>query len=116
MARLLRPGGRLIVHEHAWERMDERTARWYLARRAAIDPTAPASVEGCLSDWNANHAGLHGYAELRPAFDQRFNERNFGWTPYLHAELGGTEVEWEERDLIEAGKISATGFNYVGET
>lgn len=116
VACLLRPGGRLIVHEHAWERMDERTARWYLARRAVIDPTAPASVEGCLSDWNADHAGLHGYAELRTAFDQRFNERYFGWTPYLHTELGGTEVEWEERDLIEAGRISATGFNYVGET
>ena len=116
VARLLRPGGRLIVHEQAWERMDEPTARWYLEHRETIDPAAPRSVESCLGDWNADHAGLHGSVELRAALDQRFKERLFAWTPYLHAELGGTDVAWEERDLIEAGKISATGFNYVGET
>jgi hypothetical protein len=31
-------------------------------------------------------------------------------------ELGGVQVEREERDLIEAGKLRATGFNYVGES
>ena len=116
VARLLRPGGRLIVHEHAWERMDERTARWYLERRTESAPAAPASVESCLADWNADHAGLHRYEEMRAALDQRFRERYFAWTPYLHGELGGAEVEREERDLIEAGRIQALGFNYVGET
>ena len=46
VARLLRPGGRLIVHEHAWERMDEPTARWYLEHRATIDPAAARSGAG----------------------------------------------------------------------
>jgi SAM-dependent methyltransferase len=115
VARLLRPGGRLIVHEHAWERMDERTARWYRERRAAIDPAAPASVESCLGDWSADHAGLHGYEEMRAALDQRFRECYFAWTPYLHSELGGAQVEREEQALIEAGEIRATGFNYVGK-
>jgi SAM-dependent methyltransferase len=114
VARLLRPGGRLIVHEHAWERMDEPTARWYLEHRALIDP-APRSVESCLADWAADHAGLHGYAELRAALDQRFKERLFAWTPYLYAELSGAQVEREERELIEAGKLQAIGFNFVGE-
>jgi SAM-dependent methyltransferase len=116
VARLLRPRGRLIVHEHAWERMDERTARWYLDHRAAIDPTAPPSVESCLSHWSAAHAGLHGSEEMRAEFDQRFRERFFAWTAYLYAELGGSHVEREERDRIEAGTIRAIGFNYVGET
>lgn len=115
VAGLLRPGGRLIVHEHAWERMDERTARWYLERCETIDPAARRSLESCLADWTADHAGLHGYAELRAALDQRFKERLFAWTPYLYAELGGAQVEWEERDLVEAGRISALGFTYVGE-
>jgi SAM-dependent methyltransferase len=88
VARLLRPGGRLIVREHAWERMDERTARWYLEQLAVIDPAAPTSVESCLADWNADHTGLHGYEEMRAELDQRFNERFFAWTPYLYAELG----------------------------
>ena len=96
--------------------MEERTARWSLERCAAIDPSAPASVGSCLEDWNAGHAGLHDYADLRGAMDQRFRERYFAWTPYLHGELGGPEVEREERDLIEAGTIQAIGFNYVGET
>jgi SAM-dependent methyltransferase len=116
VARLLRPGGRLIVREHAWERMDERTARWYLEQLAVIDPAAPRSVESCLADWNADHAGLHGYEEMRAELDQRFNERFFAWMPYLYAELGGAQVEREERGLIEAGRIRATGFYHVGET
>jgi SAM-dependent methyltransferase len=116
VARLLRPGGRLIVHEHAWERMDEPTARWYLERRATIDPAAPRSVESCLADWTADHTGLHGHEQMRAALDQRFKERFFAWTPYLYTELGGVQVEREERDLIEAGKLRATGFNYVGES
>jgi SAM-dependent methyltransferase len=116
VAHLLRPGGRVIVHEHAWERMDEPTARWYLEQRAVIDHATPPSVESCLADWTADHTGLHGYEDMRTALDQRFKERFFAWTPYLNAELAGTQVEAEERDLIEAGKIQAIGFNYVGET
>jgi ubiquinone/menaquinone biosynthesis C-methylase UbiE len=116
VARLLRPGGRLIVHEHAWERMDEPTARWYLEHRATIDPAAPRSVASCLADWTADHASLHRYQDMRAALDQRFKERFFAWTPYLHTELGRTPVEAEERDLLEAGRIQAMGFNYVGET
>jgi SAM-dependent methyltransferase len=117
VTRLLRPGGRLIVHEHAWERMDESTARWYVEHRALLDPAAPqGSVQSCLADWRADHAGLHGHHEMRAALDQRFKQRFFAWTPYLYAELGGTQVEGEERGLIEVGKIQAIGFNYVGET
>jgi SAM-dependent methyltransferase len=115
VARLLGPRGRLIVHEHAWERMDEPTARWYLERRERIDPAAPRSVESCLADWNTDHAGLHGSVELRAALDQRFKERLFAWTPYLYAELGGTQIELEECDLVEAGRIRALGFIYAGE-
>jgi SAM-dependent methyltransferase len=116
VADLLRPGGRLILHEHAWERMDERTARWYLERRAALDPATSDSLEGCLADWAADHAGLHGSEEMRAELDRRFKERYFAWTPYLYEELGDGPTEREERDLIEAGRIRAMGFNYVGET
>jgi hypothetical protein len=95
--------------------MDARTARWYLEHRETIDSADPRSVESCLADWTADHAGLHGSVELRAALDQRFKERFFAWTPYLHAELGGAQVEVEERNLVEAGRIRALGFIYVGE-
>jgi SAM-dependent methyltransferase len=113
--RLLRPGGRLIVNEHAWDRLDEPTARWYLEQRAAIDPDAPRSVEQCLDEWVADHAGLHSSAAMRKELDQRFDERLFVWTPYLNRELGDAADERTEQALIDAGGIQATGFRYLGE-
>jgi hypothetical protein len=50
---------------------------------------------------------------MRAELDQRFGERFFAWAPYLYAELGGPDVEREERWLIEAGTIRAIGYNYV---
>lgn len=114
LPRLLLPGGRLIVVEHAFERLDERTAGWYLERRRAKDPRAPSSLQACLAEWEADHADLHGYAAMRRELDLRFTERWFGWTPTLYLELG-EDVEGEERRLIEAGSIQATGFGYMGE-
>jgi SAM-dependent methyltransferase len=113
IAGLLRPGGRFILDEHACDRQDERTARWYFEQRAG-ETGAPSSLEACLADWEADHAHLHGYAAMRKELDRRFAERFFSWMPYLYGELAGVE-EQEERALIEAGEIQAMGFRYVGE-
>ena len=40
------PGGRLLLHEHAWDVVDEPTLRWY-------------HEHGGHGDWRADHAGLH---------------------------------------------------------
>jgi SAM-dependent methyltransferase len=111
---LLRTAGRLILDEHACDRLDEKTARWYLEQRAAGEPGAPNSLDACLADWEADHADLHGYAAMRAELDRRFTERFFCWTPYLYGELAGVEDE-EEQNLIDAGAIQAMGFRYVGE-
>jgi SAM-dependent methyltransferase len=112
--RLLRPGGALILREHAWDRIDERTAAWYLERRTAGDRAAPAGLEAWLAEWDAGHADLHGYAALRQELDARFTERFFAWTPYLYGELSAVS-EHEEQASIDAGVIQALGFCYVGE-
>ena len=114
VARLLGPEGRMVVYEHAWERLDEPTARWYLERCSAAAPGAPSSLQACVRDWRDDHAGLHSYAVLREALDRRFTERFFTWAPYLYGELGEA-VKEEERALIETGAIQATGFYYAGE-
>jgi SAM-dependent methyltransferase len=114
LERLLVPGGRLIMIEHAFERLDERTAGWYLEKRRAKGPHAPSSLKACLAEWEADHAGLHDHTAMRRELDLRFTERWFDWTPSLYLELGEA-VEQEERRLIEAGSIQATGFLYVGE-
>jgi SAM-dependent methyltransferase len=111
---LLAAQGRLIVAEHAPERLDEPTARWYLERRQATHPSAPPSPEACLAERKSDHAELHDSTVLRQELGRSFTERYFAWSPYLHGELG-EDVEAEERGLIEAGKIQATGFIYVGE-
>jgi SAM-dependent methyltransferase len=113
LQRLLLPGGRLIVVEHAFDRLDARTARWYLEKRRAKDPRAPSSLQACLAEWEADHAGLHGYAAMWRELDLRFTERWFAWTPSLYLELGEA-LKQEERRLIECGSIQATGFQYVG--
>ena len=112
---LLRPGGRLIVNELAWDRFDEPTARWYLEHRAATHHGAPRSLERCLDEWAADHAGLHTSAAMRSELDRHFEERFFGWTPNLNRELGKAIDDRAELALIEAGEIQATGFRYVGE-
>jgi SAM-dependent methyltransferase len=114
LQRLLVPGGRLIVVEHAFDRLDERTAGWYLENRRAKDPHAPLSLQACLAEWEADHAGLHGYTAMRRELGLRFTERWFAWTPSLYLELGKA-LEGEELSLIEDGSIQATGFEYVGE-
>lgn len=114
LQRLLVPGAPLIVVEHAFDRLDEPTAGWYLEKRRAKGPHAPGSPQACLAAWEADHAGLHGYPAMRRELDLRFTERWFAWTPSLYLELG-MRLEQEERSLIEAGSIQATGFLYVGE-
>jgi SAM-dependent methyltransferase len=112
---LLRPRGVLVLNEHAWDRMDEATARWFVDRWAAADPDAPRSVEEFLEYWRTDHSGLHGYATMRRQLERRFAERFFAWTPYMHGELRDAVSEQEMAALVEAGTIRATGFRYVGE-
>jgi SAM-dependent methyltransferase len=113
IAGLLRQGGKFILDEHAYDRLDEPTARWYFEQRAGV-PDAPSSLEACLADWEADHDDLHGYAEMRKELERHFTEQFFSWMPYLHGELAGVDAD-EERALIEAGAIQAMGFRYVGE-
>ena len=113
IARLLRPGGRFILDEHACDRLDEQTARWYFLHQVG-DADAPASLKACRAEWDADHDDLHGYVAMREQLDRHFNERFFVWMPYLYAELANVDEE-QERALIEAGAIQAMGFRYVGE-
>jgi SAM-dependent methyltransferase len=113
IALLLRQGGRFILDEHACDRLDEPTARWYFLHRVG-EADAPGSLKACRTEWEADHHDLHGYAAMRKELDCHFAERFFAWMPYLYGELTGVAEE-EERALIEAGAIQAMGFRYVGE-
>jgi SAM-dependent methyltransferase len=113
IASLLAPGGRFILDEHACDRMDDRTARWYFLHRVG-QADAPSSLAACRAEWESDHECLHGYAAMRAELDRHMSERFFAWAPYLHGELPRVD-EAEERAQIEAGAIQAMGFRYVGE-
>ncbi len=100
IATLVRPDGRLLVHEHAWERFDDATARWYLEQG------------GRAKDWRQHHRDLHTSEAMLAALARSFTRLHFAWAPYLCGELGIPPDE--ERALIETGAIQATGFSYVG--
>ena len=51
--------GRLILNEHAWDRLEPMTR-----------------------EWEEEHADLHGYAAMRAELDKRFEERFFEWRSY----------------------------------
>jgi len=74
LVRLLR--GPLILNEHAWDR---------------LEPMTP--------EWEEEHAGLHGYAQMRPELDARFEERFFEWRPYP----------------VDGEDVPGLGFRYAGE-
>jgi ubiquinone/menaquinone biosynthesis C-methylase UbiE len=57
LVRVLR--GRLILNEHAWDR---------------LEPMTP--------EWEKEHEGLHGYSVMRAELDARFEEQFFEWRPY----------------------------------
>ena len=118
--RLLRPGGVLALDEFGWDRLDDATLDWFHGQRGALaaaghgePPPPPAQLR---SEWDAEHVGLHGYATMRAALDERFQERAFQWQPFLHRLLRGTDGASAvlEQALIDAAAIEALGFRYAG--
>jgi SAM-dependent methyltransferase len=118
IAALLRPGGVLVVDELGWDLADEPTLDWLYGQRRALAAaghgTAPESLQALRDEWEAEHLGIHRYSTLRAELDARFDERVFGWTPFLYRLVGGVATEILEQALIDADAIQALGFRYAG--
>ena len=115
---LLRPAGVLVLDEQGWDLADDATLDWLYNQRRALAAAghgeAPASLEALREEWEAEHVGLHGFDALRAAVADRFAERAFVRTPFLHRRLGGVATEVLEQALVDAGAIRALGFRYAG--
>jgi 2-polyprenyl-3-methyl-5-hydroxy-6-metoxy-1,4-benzoquinol methylase len=96
---LLRPRGAIILDEFAWDRLDGQAA---------------AEVGIDFDEWRDEHEGLHTASAMLDELGKRFEERSFSWEPYLHREARQAVSEERERELIDAGRLAATGFRYVG--
>jgi ubiquinone/menaquinone biosynthesis C-methylase UbiE len=120
MSGLLRPRGRVIVNEFAWDQFNRKTAAWLWSRRSALSPRMRRRFGGrspaaCLEKWRRTFRDLHTYGQMRRALDRRFSPRFFAWTPYLYDYLGGVTTEPQERALIAAGRVRPLGFRYIGQ-
>jgi SAM-dependent methyltransferase len=130
LAVVLAAGGVLVVVEFAWERFDDRTARWCLDRlpsqldednwlhkrlivlRGRLDRGERLRARELFRDWAAGE-GLHSSVEMREALRSRFPEDFFEWSPYLYPDLEGVTSD-EERSAIDQGEIQPMGFRVVG--
>jgi SAM-dependent methyltransferase len=126
VAASLAPGGLAIVAEWAWERLDERSARWcfdrlgaaegddagWLRRRHADWLASGERWDAYFAAWASGH-GLQRAAHIIDALDQRFERVLCERGPYFHAELEGL-AEQDELAAIAAGELNATGIRYVG--
>ena len=106
VARLLRPGGLVLVSEFSWEAYDERAAAWV----AEHDP----GRDGSVAAWRDEHDGLHTGERVREALDEAFERRSLTSRPYLASVLGQRELERDEVAAIERGGLPAVGWWYVG--
>jgi SAM-dependent methyltransferase len=120
VAAALRPGGALVVDEFAKERFAGATAAWYFHQRLALqvigkdERPIPDEFDAWYEAWTEKHAHIHPSDVLRRQFDARFEQQDFTWGPYLYDYWLDDALEPFERELIEAGKIEAIGFRYVG--
>ena len=99
VASLLEVGGAVLIDDFAWER---------------LDATAAERVGIPFRHWREEHDQLHTSVEMLSELDARFTRRSFSWEPSLYREGRHVVTEEDERDLIEAGRLPAIGFRYVG--
>jgi SAM-dependent methyltransferase len=97
---LLPSGGRVVIDEFGWERLDGPAAK---------------SVGIEHDEWVAEHEHLHPSDTMLSELDERFVRRTFSWEPFLFREGHRVMDEATERALIVAGQLPAIGFQYVGE-
>jgi SAM-dependent methyltransferase len=99
IAGLLEPSGRLVLDEFAWERYDDRAAKW---------------LGEPVSEWRQEHDGLHTGAALLRALERRFDRIHLEWVPYLARMEGEVEAEADEARAIAQGALDPLGFRWIG--
>jgi SAM-dependent methyltransferase len=124
IARLLAPGGRVIVVEWDWESFDEATAEWCFERLSVGESgwlhhhrdewaASGRPWSAYLRGWAEEH-GIHAAGRLLDLLGERFRLEQPAYRPYFFADLAATTEE-DEQAAIDAGEIRATRVQVVGQ-
>jgi SAM-dependent methyltransferase len=124
VARLLAPGGRVILVEWDWESFDEPTAEWCFERLPEGEDgwlhhhrdawaASGRPWSAYLRGWAEEH-GIHAAGRLLDLLGERFRLGQPVCRPYFFADLAGTTEE-DEQAAIDAGAIRATRIQVVGQ-
>jgi SAM-dependent methyltransferase len=116
IAGMLRPAGRFVLNEFAWERLDRRAARWVVEREATSRRGRGDRVAGVQAEWTREHDGLHTGASLLAALAEPFECLHLEWVPYVARMIGDPAAEPEEARAIAEGKLDPVGFRWIGRT
>lgn len=131
-ALLLKPGGKLILEEFAYERLDQNSAVWYFGLYSLLQAENPERrihgpkleseqiPQDPLSIWLEHGSKKHHVAEsshMRELIIEKFKLEFEEQLPYLYRYFtdfltaAGSEklMEWERR-LIETGVLKAVGW------
>ena len=107
LARLLAPGGRLVVDEFDVGIYDERAANWWLGHADHHHERTPAEM---VDELRGHLHSLTAIVQtLVPWFDVGEPVRG----AYLHRWEIGPALRGEEERLIAAGEIPATGARFI---
>ncbi len=138
-ARMLAPGGRLIIEDFAAEKADKATVAWYFQTRNELTSIGLLSPQSCvhhqidvsaepLDWWRQHHFGLHHVAtsdEMRAAIGEHFEIETETLVPYMYRYLiadllsgvDASEIEWavygDEARLCDLGEIRQIGYRLV---
>lgn len=139
---LLRPSGRIICVEYAYDRFDRRSATWFYHIRSVLeqagwfnDPNSfdnlESSADQIKDEWHAHgqKENLNRFEEMYRPLKSLFEEKNFSWEPYIFWDIimdmriPSTDTEMAfarslsamERALIERDAISPVLFCFSGE-
>lgn len=122
VAKLLPPGGAVIVVEWDWESFDEDTAQWCFEHLGASEGwlhhrrdewiASAQPWQRYLENWAGEH-GLHTGHALTAELDRRLRRQVCRRGPYFFPNLAST-TEADELNAISSGEIQPTGINYIG--
>jgi SAM-dependent methyltransferase len=111
LARLVRPGGPLVVDEFDVARFDARAANWWIAQRDPADGHVPPDPEELVAGMRSH---LHPLSRLHDALSIHFTLGEPERRAYLYRWDLEPAVREAEEALIAAGELPATGARLVG--